>query len=43
MVVADIDESGVAPVSTVSVEAEPRIVLYGADGTPWTRPIGFTR
>jgi len=37
------DTSEVPPPSSVTVTAEPKVVLYKADGTPLVRPIGFTR
>ncbi len=42
MIRAERDESEVSHPSSVDVEAVPRIVLYGADGSPLVRQIGFT-
>lgn len=37
------DYNVVPPPSSVQVEAEPRIVLFQADGTPLKRQIGFKK
>jgi hypothetical protein len=36
------ERDGMDPPSSMTVEGEPRTVLYQADGTPLVRQIGFT-
>lgn len=35
------DDDKIPPPSSMTVDADPRVILYRADGTPLVRPIGF--